>query len=36
MSNDNFFDFGFTVVDEGELELLKTTEDRRGIVSPTG
>lgn len=23
-------------VDEGELELLKTTEDRRGIVSPTG
>ena len=23
-------------IDEGELELLKVTEDRRGIVSPTG
>jgi len=23
-------------IDEGELEILKTTEDRRGIVSPTG
>jgi hypothetical protein len=23
-------------IDEGELEMLRTTEDRRGIVSPTG
>jgi len=23
-------------IDEGELEILKTTEDLRGIVSPTG
>ena len=23
-------------IDEGELEILKVTEDRRGIVSPTG
>ena len=23
-------------IDEGELEILKTTEDKRGIVSPTG
>ena len=23
-------------IDEGELEILRTTEDRRGIVSPTG
>jgi len=30
-------EFGHKVkIDEGELELLKTTEDRRGIVSPTG
>ena len=24
------------LIDEGELALLKETEDRRGIVSPTG
>ena len=30
-------EFGHKVkIDEGELELLKTTEDRRGIVSPIG
>ena len=30
-------EFGHKVkIYEGELELLKTTEDRRGIVTPTG
>ena len=26
MSNDNFFDFGFTVVDEGELQTVQKTQ----------
>ena len=36
MSNDNFFDFGFTVVDEGELEAVqKATTQATEVASTT-